>query len=113
VTSPGVANLNVAVFAREAPNSGLLAACESAESMSTNFTTVPLCTMRARSSASPLVRRMQRCYSVLPILSVGSAVDAVRGCGKIAPNQTDWLFGPGLMVSGSSAFTPFQANFGL
>ena len=53
---------------------GYLAACEpAAESLSTNFTTVPLWTIPARSSASQLVRRMQPCDSVLPILS-GSGV---------------------------------------
>ena len=40
---------------------------------SSNLTTVPLCTMPARSSASQLVRRMQPCDWVLPILS-GSGV---------------------------------------
>src|SRR5262245_19910515 len=36
---------------------------------STKFTTVPRCTMPARSSASQLVSRMQPCDSVLPIFS--------------------------------------------
>src|SRR5438067_13245294 len=47
-----------------------LAACEpAAESLSTNLTTVPLCTIPARSSASQLVRRVHPCDSVLPIFS--------------------------------------------
>jgi len=60
------------------PDHSYLAACvPAAESVSKNFTAVPLCTIPASSSASQFVKRMQPCDSVLPILS-GSGVPWMR-----------------------------------
>jgi hypothetical protein len=47
------------------------------------------------------------------LVGLRCAVDAVRRCGEIDPDQADWIVRTGLMVSGSLDFTPFQANFGL
>jgi hypothetical protein len=62
----------------------------------------------------PVGQADEPCDSVLPILS-GSGVPWMPYEGAVRSIQTrpTGLFGPGLMVSGSLVFTPFQANFGL